>query len=184
MQKCAWSCRGAGFRHFVLRAYLVYGYVVRFVGQGCFFRLWLIRSTAPVLCIVFAAKCKIIFHKDLAFSQRALLCAVGRWTHSESIKKVKSQRRLDLLLGWIRAFLRSGEWSCHWAQSGICIWTAATVHPPYWQDGGLYPLDLAVTDRLLVLVTQSQFGNRESTSFQISCRGDRRTHVVFYRCRV
>ena len=28
--------------------------------------------------------------------------------------------------------------------------TAATVHPPYWQDGGSYPPDLTVTDRLLV----------------------------------
>ena len=30
--------------------------------------------------------------------------------------------------------------------------TAATVHPPYWQDGGSYPPDLTVTDRLLVPV--------------------------------
>ena len=28
--------------------------------------------------------------------------------------------------------------------------TAATVHPPYWQNGGSYPPDLTVTDRLLV----------------------------------
>ena len=30
------------------------------------------------------------------------------------------------------------------------FWTAATVHPPYWQNGGSYPPDLTVTDRLLV----------------------------------
>ena len=30
------------------------------------------------------------------------------------------------------------------------FWTAATVHPPYWQNGGSYPPDLTVIDRLLV----------------------------------
>ena len=30
--------------------------------------------------------------------------------------------------------------------------TAATVHPPYWQNGGPYPFDLTVIDRLLVPV--------------------------------
>ena len=30
------------------------------------------------------------------------------------------------------------------------FWTAATVRPPYWQNGGSSPPDLTVTDRLLV----------------------------------
>ena len=50
----------------------------------------------------------------------------------------------------MRAFLRSNEWSCPWTQKVICLRTAATVHPPYWQDGGSYPPDLTATDRLLV----------------------------------
>ena len=50
----------------------------------------------------------------------------------------------------MRAFLRSNEWSCLRTQKVVCLWIAATVHPPYWQDGGSYPNDLTVTDWLLV----------------------------------
>ena len=52
----------------------------------------------------------------------------------------------------MRAFLRSNEWSCVYTTHSefLVFRTAATVHPPYWQNGGLYPPDLTVTDRLLV----------------------------------
>ena len=51
----------------------------------------------------------------------------------------------------MRAFLRSNEWSCVHTHSKLLVFrTAATVHPPSWQNGGSYPPDLTVTDRLLV----------------------------------
>ena len=37
-----------------------------------------------------------------------------------------------------------------YAQKVVCLWIAATVHPPYWQNGGSYPPDLTATDWLLV----------------------------------
>ena len=112
MQKCAWSCRGAGFRRFVLRDYLVYGYVVRFVGQGCFFRLWLIRSTAPVLHTVFSAKCKIIFHKDLAFF--AVHCCVRR--ENGRIKSLSKKPKVR------------DAWICSWSGPGrFCVLTNGRV---------------------------------------------------------
>ena len=63
--------------------------MVRFVGQGCFFRLWLIRSTAPVLRIVLSAKYKITFHKDLAFF--AVHCCV-QWEDGRIQSLSKSQK--------------------------------------------------------------------------------------------
>ena len=51
----------------------------------------------------------------------------------------------------MRAFLRSNARSCVNTHSKFSVFrTAATVHPPYWQNGGSYPPGLSVTNRFLV----------------------------------
>ena len=63
--------------------------------------------------------------------------------------------------------------------------TAATVHPPYWQDGGSYPPNLIVTDWLLVPANAKAGSAAWSpTKSSISRRGDHRTHAEFFRSRV
>ena len=97
---------------FCFKDYLVYGYALRFVGQGCFFRLWLIRSTAPVLHTVFSAKCKIIFHKDLAFF--AVHCCV-RWEDGRIQSLSKKPKVRD-------------AWICSWSGPGrFCVLTNGRV---------------------------------------------------------
>ena len=56
--------------------------------------------------------------------------------------------------------------------------TAATVHPPYWQNGGSYLPDLLSQIGSLFRRTQSRFGIKESPHYSISRRGDHRTRVV------
>ena len=63
--------------------------------------------------------------------------------------------------------------------------TAATVHPPYWQNGGSYPPDLTVTDRLLVPANAKAGSAAWSPhTITVSRRGDHRTHAEFFRSRV
>ena len=51
----------------------------------------------------------------------------------------------------MRAFLRSNARSCVNAHSKLLVFrTAATVPPPYWQNGGSYPPGLSVTNRFFV----------------------------------
>ena len=46
--------------------------------------------------------------------------------------------------------LKNGR-ACIYTHSKFSVFrTAATDHPPYWQNGGSHPLDLTVTDWLLV----------------------------------
>ena len=80
----------------------------------------------------------------------------------------------------MRAFLRSNKWSCVHTHSRLSVFrTAATVHPPYWQNGGSYPSDLTVADRLLV-PANAKAGSvaRSFPLFRIPRRGDYRTHAV------
>ena len=65
------------------------------------------------------------------------------------------------------------------------FWTAATVRPPYWQNGGSSPPDLTVTDRFLVPANAKAGSAAWSpTKSSISRRGDHRTHAEFFRNRV
>ena len=57
--------------------------------------------------------------------------------------------------------------------------TAATVHPPYWQNGGSPPPDLTATDWLLVPANaKAGSAARCPTESSISRRGDHRTHAA------
>ena len=59
--------------------------------------------------------------------------------------------------------------------------TAATVHPPYWQNGGLHPPDLTVTDWLLV-PANAKAGSAARSSNKIidpSPRGLQDTRSIF-----
>ena len=54
------------------------------------------------------------------------------------------------ILQVVDAFYASLQIRCTAHSKLLVFRTAATVPPPYWQNGGSYPPDLTVTDRLLV----------------------------------
>ena len=57
--------------------------------------------------------------------------------------------------------------------------TAATVHPPYWQNGGSYPPGLSVTSQFLVPANaKAGSAARSPTKSSISRRGDHKTHAA------
>ena len=81
-------------------------------GTGMLFRLWLIRSTAPVLHIVLSAKYKITFHKDLAFF--AVHCCV-RWEDGRIQSLSRKPKVRD-------------AWICSWSGPGrFCVLTNGRV---------------------------------------------------------
>ena len=111
-----------------------------------------IRCTAHNLRIAGFVESKIIFHKGPTFSFVVYCCTqrVG-WRSQRQSEKVNIRNACFLP---VRAkcgrfcVLMNGRVFGHSRLS--VFWTAATVRPPYWQNGGSYPPDLTVTDRFLV----------------------------------
>ena len=111
-----------------------------------------IRCTAHNLRTAEVTEYKITYQKGPTFSF-AVYCCTQRigWRSQRQSEKVnirnacflpvraKSGRFCVLMNG--RAFRHSKL---------SVLRTAATVHPPYWQNGGSHPPDLTATDRLLV----------------------------------
>ena len=133
------------------------------------------------LRIVSIIESKIKFHKDPAFSFTVYCCTqrIG-WRSQRQSEKVNIRNACILP---VRAkcgrfcVLMNGRVFGH--RKLFVFRTAATVHPPYWQDGGSYPNDLTVTDRLLVPANaKAGSAARCPTESSISRRGDQRTHAA------
>ena len=111
-----------------------------------------IRCTAHNLRIAGFTKYKITYQKGPTFSFAVYCCTqrVG-WRSQRQSEKVNIRNACFLP---VRAkcgrfcVLMNGRVFGH--RKLFVFRTAATVHPPYWQNGGSYPPDLTVTDRLLV----------------------------------
>ena len=92
------------------------------------------------------------FHKDPTFSF-AVYCCTQRigWRSQRQSEKVNIRNACFLHIrakGGRFCVLMNGPVFRH--RKLLVFRTAATVHPPHWQNGGPYPPDLTVTDRLLV----------------------------------
>ena len=111
-----------------------------------------IRCAAHNLRIAGFTEYKKQYHKGPTFSFVVYCCTqrVG-WRSQRQSEKVNIRNACILPLGakcGRFCVLMNGRVSGH---SKLLVYrTAATVHPPCWQNGGSYPLDLTVTDRLLV----------------------------------
>ena len=111
-----------------------------------------IRCTAHNLRIAGFTEYKITYQKGPTFSFTVYCCTqwVG-WRSQRLSGKVNIRNACFLP---VRAksgrfcVLMNGRAFRHSKLSVLRI--AATVHPPYWQDGGSHPPDLTATDRLLV----------------------------------
>ena len=95
---------------------------------------------------------RLKFHKGPTFSFVVYCCTqrIG-WRSQRQSEKVNIRNAcvLPLRAKYGRfCVLMNGRVFGHSRLS--VFWTAATVRPPYWQDGGSYPPDLTVTDRFLV----------------------------------
>ena len=111
-----------------------------------------IRCTAHNLQIAGFTKYKITYQKGPTFSFDVYCCThrVG-WRSQRQSEKVNIRNACILPLGakcGRFCVLMNGRVFGHSRLS--VFWTAATVHPPYWQNGGSYPPNLIVTDWLLV----------------------------------
>ena len=107
-----------------------------------------IRCTAHNLRIAEVTEYKITYQKGPTFSFDVYCCTqwIG-WRSQRQSEKVNIWNACNLS---VRAncgrfyVLMDGHWKL------FVFRTAATVHPPYWQNGGSYPPGLSVTNRFLV----------------------------------
>ena len=146
-----------------------------------------IRCTAHNLRTAEVTEYKITYQKGPTFSFDVYCCThrVG-WRSQRQSEKVNIRNACFLP---VRAkcerfcVLMNGRVFGH---SRLSVFrTAATVHPPYWQNGGSHPPDLTVTDRLLVPANaKAGSAARSSPLFPIPRRWDHRTHAEFFRSRV
>ena len=111
-----------------------------------------IRCTAHNLLIAEVTEYKITYQKGPTFSFTVYCCTqrIG-WRSQRQSEKVNIRNACFLP---VRAkcgrfcVLMNGRVFGH--RKLFVFRTAATVHPPYWQNGGSYPPDLTATDGLLV----------------------------------
>ena len=111
-----------------------------------------IRCTAHNLRIAEVTEYKITYQKGPTFSFTVYCCTqrVG-WRSQRQSEKVNIRNACILP---VRAkcgrfcVLMIGRVFGH--RKSFVLRTAATVHPPYWQNGGSYSPDLTATDWLLV----------------------------------
>ena len=146
-----------------------------------------IRCTAHNLRTAGFTKYKITYQKGPTFSFDVYCCThwVG-WRSQRQSEKVNIRNACILP---VRAkcgrfcVLMNGRVFGH---SRLSVFqTAATVHPPYWQNGCSYSSGLSVTNRFLVPANaKAASAARSSPLFPILCRGDHRTHAEFFRSRV
>ena len=110
-----------------------------------------IRCTAHNLRLAGFTKYKITYQKGPTFSF-AVYCCTQRVGWRSHVSLEKSTLETLELTPWGKfgrfCVLMNGRVFGH--RKLFVFRTAATVHPPYWQNGGSYPPDLTVTDRLLV----------------------------------
>ena len=111
-----------------------------------------IRCTAHNLLLAGFTKYKITYQKGPTFSFTVYCCTqrIG-WRSQRQSEKVNIRNACilpDRAKCGRFCVLMNGRVFRHSKLSVFRI--AATVHPPYWQNGGSYPNDLTVTDRLLV----------------------------------
>ena len=128
-------------------------------------------------------KYKTTYQKDPTFSFTVYCCTqwVG-WRSQRQSEKVNIRNACILPLGakcGRFCVLMNGRVFGH---SRLSVFrTAATVHPPYWQNGGSHPPDLTVTDRLLV-PANAKAGSAARSSNKIidpSPRGLQDTRSIF-----
>ena len=141
-----------------------------------------IRCTAHNLRTAEVTEYKITYQKGPTFSFTVYCCTqrVG-WRSQRQSKKVnirnacflpvraKCGRFCVLMNGRVLGYRKL-----------FAFRTAATVHPPYWQNGSSYPPDLTVTDRLLV-PANAKAGSATKSSNKIidpSPRGSQDTRGV------
>lgn len=111
-----------------------------------------IRCTAHNLRIAGFIKYKITYQKGPTFSFAVYCCTqwIG-WRSQHQSEKVNIRNACFLS---VRA--KSGRFCVLmngrvFGHSSLLVYrTAATVHPPCWQNGGSYPPGLSVTNRFLV----------------------------------
>ena len=142
-----------GFRFFLLKKTIL-DLVMHSILQvvAAFYASLQIRCTAHNLRLAGFTKYKITYQKGPTFSFAVYCCThwVG-WRSQRQSEKVNIRNACFLP---VRAkcgrfcVLMNGRVFGHIRLS--VFRTAATVHPPYWQNGGSYPPDLTVTDWLLV----------------------------------
>ena len=146
-----------------------------------------IRCTAHNQPIAGFTKYKITYQKGPTFSFVVYCCTqrIG-WRSQRQSEKVNIRNACFLP---VRAksgrfcVLMNGRVFGHSRLS--VFWTAATVRPPYWQNGGSYPPGLSVTSQFLVPANAKAGSAAWSpTKSSISRRGDHRTHAEFFRNRV
>ena len=111
-----------------------------------------IRCTAHNLRLAGFTKYKITYQKGPTFSFVVYCCTqrVG-WRSQRQSEKVNIRNACILPL-WAKygrfCVLMNGRVFGH--RMLFVFRTAATVYPPYWQDGGSYPPGLSVTNQFLV----------------------------------
>ena len=146
-----------------------------------------IRCTAHNLRIAGFIESKIIFHKGPTFSFDVYCCThrVG-WRSQRQSEKVNIRNACFLP---VRAkcerfcVLMNGRVIRH--RKLFVFRTAATVPPPYWQNGGSYPPDLTATDWLLVPANaKAGSAARSPQTSRFLAEGIIGHERLFYRSRV
>ena len=141
-----------GFRLFLLGKPSCNWQCTQFAVVDAFYTSLQIRCVAHNLLIAEFTEYKKKYNKGPTFSFAVYCCTqwIG-WRSQHQSEKVNIRNACFLS---VRAksgrfcVLMNGRVFRHSKLSVFRI--AATVHPPYWQNGGSYPPDLTVTDRLLV----------------------------------
>ena len=141
-----------GFRLFLLGKPSCNWQCTQFAVVDAFYTSLQIRCVAHNLLIAEFTEYKKKYNKGPTFSF-AVYCCTQRigWRSQRQSEKVNIR---DACFLPVRAkcgrfcVLMNGRVFGH--SKLLVLRTAATVHPPYWQNGGSYPPDLTVTDWLLV----------------------------------
>ena len=146
-----------------------------------------IRCTAHNLRIAKVTEYKITYQKGPTFSF-AVYCCTQRvsWRSQRQSEKVNIRNACFLP---VRAkcgrfcVLMIGRVFGH--RKLFVLRTAATVPPPYWQNGGSYPPGLSVTSQFLVPANaKAGSAARSPTKSSIPRRRDYRTHATICCNRV
>ena len=137
---------------FIKENHLGFGNAQHFAGCGCILRLFAdsLHRTQFAACRIYQIQDYISERPDFFF-HCVLLYTVSRLAQPRQSGKVNIRNACILPL-WAKygrfCVLMNGRVFGH--RMLFVFRTAATVYPPYWQDGGSYLPDLTVTDRLLV----------------------------------
>ena len=172
-----------GFRLFLLGKPSCNWQCTQFAVVDAFYTSLQIRCVAHNLLIAEFTEYKKKYNKGPTFSF-AVYCCTQRigWRSQRQSEKVNIR---DACFLPVRAkcgrfcVLMNGRVFGH--SKLLVLRTAATVHPPYWQNGGSYPPDLTVTDRLLV-PANAKAGSAARSSNKIidpSPRGLQDTRSIF-----